>query len=102
MPETVLDRFLRYVTVYTTSDSNSPATPSTERQWTLLRMLADELRQTGASEVKLTRHGYVLATLPATTKRKRLPTVALFAHVDTVPGFSGEGVRPIVHSKWNG
>jgi tripeptide aminopeptidase len=102
MPETVLDRFLRYVKVYTTSDSASTVTPSTERQWTLLRMLEDELRQLGAEDVTLTRHGYVLATLPATTRRKRIPTVALFAHVDTVAGFSGEGVKPIVHRKWNG
>lgn len=102
MPETILDRFLRYVKVHTTSDSNSSTTPSTERQRTLLSMLADELRQLGVSNVTLNRYGYVLAALPATTKQKRVPTVALFAHVDTVPGFSGEGVKPIVHRKWNG
>ncbi|HKZ69638.1 MAG TPA: peptidase T [Anaerolineales bacterium] len=101
MPETVLDRFLRYVKVHTTSDSDSRTIPSTERQWTLLRMLADELRALGASEVKITKHGYVLATIPATIK-KRVPTVALFAHVDTVSGFSGEGVKPIIHRKWMG
>ncbi|HLB45947.1 MAG TPA: peptidase T [Anaerolineales bacterium] len=101
MPETVLSRFLRYVKIYTTSDPDSHTTPSTERQWVLLRMLADELQVLGASETKITKHGYVLATIPATTK-KRVPTVALFAHVDTVSGFSGEGVKPIVHRKWNG
>lgn len=101
MSETVLDRFVRYAKVYTTSDSDSKTTPSTPQQWTLLRLLADELRTLGASDVKLTDHGYVLATLPATVK-KRLPTVALFAHADTVAGFSGEGVKPILHRKWNG
>ncbi len=101
MSETVLDRFLRYVKIHTTSDPDSATTPSTECQWVLLRMLADELQSLGASEVKLTKHGYVLATIPATIK-KRTPTVAFFAHVDTVPGFSGEGVKPIVHRRWNG
>jgi tripeptide aminopeptidase len=102
MPDSVLDRFLRYVQVHTTSDSGVLTTPSTERQWTLLRMLADELREIGASDVTITRHGYVLGTIPSTTRRKRVPTVALFAHVDTVAAFNGEGVRPIVHRKWNG
>ncbi|MBM4422695.1 MAG: peptidase T [Chloroflexi bacterium] len=101
MPETVLSRFLRYVKIHTASDSDSNTTPSTERQWTLLRMLADELRELGASDMTIAKHGYVLATIPATT-RKRVPVVALFAHVDTVPGFSGEGVKPIAHRKWNG
>jgi tripeptide aminopeptidase len=101
MPETVLDRFLRYVTIHSTSNPDSTSTPSSECQWTLLRLLADELRALGASEVDIAKHGYVTATIPATTK-KRLPTVAFFAHVDTVAGFSGEGVKPIVHRKWNG
>lgn len=101
MPETVLSRFLRYVKVHTTSDSDSPTTPSTECQWTLLRLLADELESLGVSDVVITKYGYVLATIPATTKR-RVPVLALFAHVDTVPGFSGEGVKPIVHRKWSG
>lgn len=101
MTETVLDRFLRYVKVHTTSDRDSKGTPSTERQWTLLRMLADELRAMGLADVKTTPHGFVLATLPANVGKK-LPTVAFFAHVDTVQDFSGEDVKPIVHRKWNG
>jgi tripeptide aminopeptidase len=101
MNETLLDRFLRYVTIHTTSAQDSATTPSTERQWTLLRMLADELGGMGAAGVKITSYGYVLATIPATT-RKRCPTVAFFAHVDTVEGFRGDGVKPIVHRKWDG
>lgn len=102
MPETVLDRFLRYVQIHTTGDRRSKTTPSSERQWTLLKLLADELRAIGASDVKLTEHGFALATLPATTKKKGAPTVAFFAHVDTTEDFNGEGVKPIVHRKWNG
>ena len=101
MSETLLDRFLRYVQTDTASDRNSNTTPSTEGQWALLRLLADELQRLGLSDVCVTKYGYVLATIPATTK-KGVPTVALFAHVDTVSGFSGEGVKPIVHRKWNG
>jgi di/tripeptidase len=49
MPETVLSRFLRYVKIYTTSDPDSHTTPSTERQWVLLRMLAAVITIDGVS-----------------------------------------------------
>ncbi len=102
MPDSVLDRFLRYVKVHTASEREADSVPSTEQQWTLLRMLENELTAMGASEVSLDKHGYVMASIPATTKRKGVPIVAFFAHVDTVPDFSVEGVKPIVHRKWNG
>ena len=101
MSETLLDRFLRYVKIDTTSDHDSATTPSSEKQWTLLNMLASELKALGASDVRVTQYGYVLATIPATTK-KILPTIAYLAHVDTAPDFSGTNVKPIVHKNWNG
>ncbi|MBI3241359.1 MAG: peptidase T [Chloroflexi bacterium] len=102
MAETVLDRFLRYAQIETTSNPNSKTTPSSECQWTLLRLLAAELEALGASNVQLLKHGYVLATIPATSKKKNLPAVAFFGHVDTAPDFYGKGVKPIVHRRWNG
>lgn len=102
MAETVLTRFLRYVQVDTCSSDKSSSCPSTPAQWDLLRMLKSELEALGASEVELTEFGYVLATIPATTKRRGVPTVALFAHVDTAPDFSGTGVKPIVHRNYRG
>lgn len=102
MPDTLLARFLRYVQVHTTSDPDSSTSPSTACQWDLLRMLESELRSLGAAEVTLDQHGYLMATLPATSPRPGLPVVAFLAHVDTSPEFPGHGVKPIVHRKWNG
>ncbi len=102
MADTLLSRFLRYARVDTQSALDVRATPSTPKQLDLLRMLAAELRELGARDVTLNRHGYVMATIPATSARKKLPTVAFLAHVDTAPDFSGTGVKPIVHRKWNG
>ena len=45
--ERLLDRFLRYVAIETTSDENSETQPSAMREVDLLRMLRDELRQMG-------------------------------------------------------
>jgi tripeptide aminopeptidase len=102
MKEALLDRFLRYVQVGTQSDESSSSSPSTPGQLQLLEMLRAELVQLGAADVTLTRHGYVLATIPATASRRGIPTVAFFAHVDTAPDFSGTGVKPIVHRNYDG
>ncbi|HWQ91925.1 MAG TPA: peptidase T [Clostridia bacterium] len=101
MAETLLSRFLRYVQIDTCSSDQSQSCPSTPGQWDLLQMLKSELEQLGASEVDLTQFGYLLATIPATTKRRK-PTIAFFAHVDTAPDFSGKGVKPMVHRNFNG
>lgn len=94
-------RFVRYVQISTASDEDSPTAPSTGRQFDLLRLLADELEQMGAQEVELTAYGCVFATIPATTAGD-VPTIGLFAHVDTSPAFSGEGVKPLIHRQYNG
>jgi tripeptide aminopeptidase len=102
MPDTLLSRFLRYVRVDTTSAADSPSSPSTPGQWVLLRMLESELRAMGAADVLLDDNGYVLASLPATSRKPDLPVVAFLAHVDTSPEYCGQNVVPIVHRKWNG
>lgn len=73
--DTVLTRLLRYVKIDTQSEEDQPAIPSTPGQWDLLRLLESELRALGASDVRLTQHGYVLATVPATATRADVPTI---------------------------
>src|SRR5438094_304873 len=72
---TVLDRFLRYVRYDTQSDEQSKTYPSTEKQLVLLRDLAAELRDLGLADAAVDEHGYVMATIPATTAKARVPTV---------------------------
>lgn len=87
------ERFLRYVTVYTTSDEESGASPSTERQKDLGRLLMDELSSLSLQDVRMDSCGNVLATLPASAG-VHAPVLALIAHMDTAPDASGENVRP--------
>ena len=96
----LLNRFLRYVQIDTRSDENSPSTPSTAGQWELLRLLEKELRELGLADVMLTGHGYLLATLPATSP-KPTPVIAWFAHVDTATNLPG-AAKPIVHRAYDG
>jgi tripeptide aminopeptidase len=95
------ERLLRYCRIDTQADASSPTSPSTEKQYDLLRPLAAELQELGAQDVRVTDYGAVLATIPATAAGDA-PTVAFLAHVDTAPQFSGTGVKPIVHRNYQG
>jgi tripeptide aminopeptidase len=95
------ERFVRYARVDTQSDETSTTSPSTERQFDLLRLLADELKALGAQDVRLTDYGVVLATIRPTVKTN-VPAIAFLAHVDTAPAFNATGVNPIVHRKYGG
>ena len=92
---------MRYVRIDTRSDETSTTSPSSDKQYDLLRLLVEELGSIGAEDVRLTDYGAVLATIPATTEGP-VPTIALLAHVDTAPGFNGTGVEPIVHRDYAG
>ena len=98
----VLGRFLRYVTIDTRADEASAASPSSPGQRVLLEQLASELRGLGARDVTCDEHGYVMATVPATTTRTGVPAIGFVAHVDTSPEMSGTSVRPIVHRHYDG
>ena len=93
LAEAAAQRFLRYVTYDTQSDEDSETYPSTAKQLDLLRALRDELSELGLDDVAIDDHGYVTATLPPTIDGD-VPTIALFAHVDTAREVSGANVRP--------
>src|SRR5215203_3586161 len=102
MASAVLNRFLRYVTYDTQSHENSGTCPSTPGQLILLRDLATELRGIGIADATIDQHGYVMATIPATTRKRDVPVIGFIAHVDTSPEVSGTGVKPIVHRAYDG
>jgi tripeptide aminopeptidase len=101
----LLNRFQEYVKIDTQSDENSSTYPSTEKQLNLSRLLFEELKQMDLSEVEITEHGYVFATLPSNLREdesKEVPTIGFIAHVDTSPDVSGANVRPIIHKNYQG
>lgn len=97
----VAERLMRYVKINTQSDPFSNAQPSTEIQKDLSRILVQELHSLGVTDAELDEHGYVYATVPATTD-KVVPTICLCAHVDTSPDCSGKDVKPILHKNYTG
>jgi tripeptide aminopeptidase len=98
---TVTERFLRYVVIDTQSDGDSPSCPSTDKQKDLGALLAAELRDIGLPDAHMDAHGYVYATIPATSD-KRVPVICFCSHMDTSPDCSGTGVRPQIVRNYRG
>src|SRR5262245_32554123 len=102
MTSSVLDRFLRYVTIDTQSSEASSTYPSTAKQHDLLRLLVAELNAIGVGDAAQDEHGYVFGTIPGTTAKRDVPVIGFIAHVDTSPEMNGAGVKPIVHRHYQG
>lgn len=98
--ERLLDKFLRYVAVETTSDENSETQPSSQKEFDLLRMLQKELQDMGI-KADLDEYGYVMATIPANSD-KETPAVGFIAHVDTSPDASGKDIKPQIIENYQG
>ncbi|MDX6398564.1 MAG: tripeptide aminopeptidase [Gaiellaceae bacterium] len=99
LADDVLDRFLRYVRIDTQSAHGVTASPSTEKQLELARLLRDELEAIGLDDVRLDEFGYVYGSLPGV---ESAPAVGLIAHVDTSPDVTATGVDPQVNREYDG
>ena len=83
----VEERFLRYISIDTTSDENCAECPSSENQWALAREIEKEMNEMGLSDVRVDEHCYVYGFIPANVESA--PAIGLIAHMDTsdaVPG----------------
>ncbi len=96
------ERFLKYVTVHTTSDEDSKTSPSSMRQFDLANMLADELRSLGIADAYVDEFCYVYAHIPASPGCENAKRIGFIAHMDTAPDFCGENVSPQIIENYDG
>ncbi len=98
---TITERFFRYISVDTQSDENTGTHPSTSKQFELCRMLADEMRSIGMSNVRMDEeHCYVYGEIPANTDTDR--TLGFISHMDTAPGPSGDASNARIVENYDG
>ena len=97
----IMNRFLKYVNICTTSDENSNSFPSSPFQLAFGEALAEECKEIGLKEVSVDNYGYVSAFLPSNTS-KQVPSVCFIAHMDTSPDASGFNIRPIITENYDG
>lgn len=98
------ERLIRYAKIHTASAelTESSPTPTTDRQFDLARLLADEMKALGVSDVFVDEHCYVYGHIPATPGCEDKTPIGFLAHLDTVPDFSGENVKPRVIEDYDG
>ena len=102
MREKVTERFLRYISINTKSDDTSSSVPTTACQFTLAKLLAEELKTIGCDNVRADEKCYVYAEIPATKGYESKAKIGFIAHMDTSPDFSGENVKPQLIENYNG
>lgn len=99
--EKIVQRFMEYVQIETTSNSDSQTCPSTEGQFVFARHLAKELEKIGLANVDVDENGYVMATLPSNME-KDIPAIGFVAHMDTSPDMYGNNVKPRIVTNYDG
>lgn len=99
----VIERFLRYVQIDTESVPDVEPVPSSEKQKNLAKLLKQELKDMGASNVRMDKHAYIYAEIPSTMKKRiAVPVLGFIAHMDTSPAISGRDVKPRVVKDYDG
>ncbi|UAY97960.1 peptidase T [Dickeya dadantii] len=85
------DRFYRYLAVTSQSDAAATTLPSTPGQMAMARLLAEELRALGLSQVVCDEHATVTAVKLGNTPSA--PRIGFITHIDTVD----VGLSPETH-----
>ncbi len=97
-----LERFLRYVKIWTTSDETIKTVPTTKNQLDLGMVLVEELKELGLDGVIQDDFGFVYAHLPPSKGFEKVQSIGLLAHMDTSPAVSGKDVKTIIHRNYDG
>lgn len=97
-----LERFLRYVKIWTTSNEKSDSIPSTKNQLELGKILVEELKELNLEDVVHDDLGFIYGYLPPSQGYENTKTIGLIAHLDTSPAVSGKDVKPVIHKNYNG
>jgi len=97
----LVEKFLQYVKIDTTSDSKSQSCPSSEIQWNLAKIIVKDLEEIGLLDISLDENGYIMGTLPSNTQ-KNIPTIGFIAHMDTAPSFNGNDIQPRIIDNYDG
>ena len=102
MKQELLERFLKYVKVYTPSDESSGTTPSTKYQFDLAYLLEEEMKQMGLNDVYVDENCYVYGQIRPSKGCENAPAVGFIAHMDTVSDCCAKPCIPVIHENYDG
>jgi len=96
----ILDRFFKYIKIPTNSSSNTGKHPSTEKQWNLAKVLVEDLKELGMTEVYLDeKYCYVYAILKG---KENVKKIGFISHMDTSEAVTDENMNPQVIYNYDG
>lgn len=96
----ILDRFLRYIQIDTTSNSNKQDTPSTEGQKKLAKLLVEELQKLNLDMIHFDeQYCYVYGVLKG---EENYPKIGFISHLDTSEKANGNNIQPNIINNYNG
>ena len=99
---TLLERFLSYVNVPTSSDEGSDSVPTSEKEFVLARKLADDMKTIGIADAHVDGQCYVYGHLPATPGYEERKRIGFIAHLDTSPDFADSPVNAQIRENYDG
>jgi len=97
-----VERFLKYVRIWTTSDESAETVPTTKNQFDLGKVLVEELTELKLKNIIHDDLGFVYADLPPSPGYENKKPIGLLAHLDTSPAVSGKDVKPVIHRNYDG
>lgn len=97
----IVERFISYTRIDTTSADDASTCPSTPNQFILARQLEEELKELNLKDVHVDEHAFVYATLSANSDRK-CPVVGFLAHMDTSNMASGADIKARIIENYDG
>ena len=96
----VVERFMKYISIDTQSDEDCPSSPSTAKQFDLARVLVAEMKEIGVSNVRFDEeHCYVYGEIPANSDGD---AIGFISHMDTATGTPGDASKARIVPKYDG
>ncbi|MEW7312184.1 peptidase T [Buttiauxella gaviniae] len=84
----IIDTFIRYTTINTTSVPENQHLPSCENQYKLAQLVAGEFAAESTVETTINDNAITVLSLPANCTG--MPSIVFFAHLDTAPDHTGD------------
>lgn len=99
--KSVVNRFLKYISIDTQGNDTVTVCPSNENQRLLAELLQEELREMGITDTCIDENSFLYIKIPANSK-KEIPSIAFFAHMDTTPDLPGDNIKPRIVENYQG
>lgn len=98
----LLERFLKYVAIPTSSDNTSNTVPTAEKEFVLAKILVEDMHEIGITDAYMNEKCYVYGHIPATPGCENKTKIGFVAHIDTAPDFADSPIKPQIIKNYDG